>query len=177
MSTHKWYAIQTYAGSEMAVKRAIENLVKDNGIEDRLKEIVVPTEDVIEFKNGKEKITERSLYSGYVFAHLDLNTELWHRIQSLPKVGRFIGESKKPTPLTEKDINLILEKVRNRAAPKPKISFEEGENVRITEGPFANFTAIVEEYDMVRGLLKLNVSIFGRSTPVEILYSQVEKII
>ncbi|ELV9651947.1 transcription termination/antitermination protein NusG [Campylobacter coli] len=177
MSTHKWYAIQTYPGSEMAVKRAIENLVKDNGIEEQLKEIVVPTEDVIEFKNGKEKISERSLYSGYVFAHLDLNTELWHRIQSLPKVGRFIGESKKPTPLTEKDINLILEKVHNRAAPKPKISFEEGENVRITEGPFANFTAIVEEYDMVRGLLKLNVSIFGRSTPVEILYSQVEKII
>ncbi|ECL3716023.1 transcription termination/antitermination protein NusG [Campylobacter jejuni] len=177
MSTHKWYAIQTYAGSEMAVKRAIENLVKDNGIEEQLKEIVVPTEDVIEFKNGKEKISERSLYSGYVFALLDLNTELWHRIQSLPKVGRFIGESKKPTPLTEKDINLILEKVHNRTAPKPKISFEEGENVRITEGPFANFTAIVEEYDMVRGLLKLNVSIFGRSTPVEILYSQVEKII
>ncbi|EOU4885460.1 transcription termination/antitermination protein NusG [Campylobacter jejuni] len=177
MSTHKWYAIQTYAGSEMAVKRAIENLVKDNGIEEQLKEIVVPTEDVIEFKNGKEKISERSLYSGYVFALLDLNTELWHRIQSLPKVGRFIGESKKPTPLTEKDINLILEKVHNRATPKPKISFEEGENVRITEGPFANFTAIVEEYDMVRGLLKLNVSIFGRSTPVEILYSQVEKII
>lgn len=177
MNTHKWYAIQTYAGSEMAVKRAIENLVKENGIENQLKEIVVPTEDVIEFKNGKEKISERSLYSGYVFAHLDLNTELWHRIQSLPKVGRFIGESKKPTPLSEKDINLILEKVHNRAAPKPKIAFEEGENVRITEGPFANFTGMVEEYDMVRGLLKLNVSIFGRSTPVEILYSQVEKII
>ncbi|EAJ7577913.1 transcription termination/antitermination protein NusG [Campylobacter upsaliensis] len=177
MSEHKWYAIQTYAGSEMAVKRAIENLVKDNKIEERLKEIVVPTEDVIEFKNGKEKISERSLYSGYVFANLNLDTELWHRIQSLPKVGRFIGESKNPTPLSEKDINLILEKAYNKVAPKPKISFEEGENVRITEGPFANFTGIVEEYDMVRGLLKLNVSIFGRSTPVEILYSQVEKVI
>lgn len=177
MSEHKWYAIQTYAGSEMAVKRAIENLVKDNKIEERLKEIVVPTEDVIEFKNGKEKISERSLYSGYVFANLNLDTELWHRIQSLPKVGRFIGESKNPTPLSEKDINLILEKAYNKAAPKPKISFEEGENVRITKGPFANFTGIVEEYDMVRGLLKLNVSIFGRSTPVEILYSQVEKVI
>ncbi|MEB2806593.1 transcription termination/antitermination protein NusG [Campylobacter upsaliensis] len=177
MSEYKWYAIQTYAGSEMAVKRAIENLVKDNKIEERLKEIVVPTEDVIEFKNGKEKISERSLYSGYVFANLNLDTELWHRIQSLPKVGRFIGESKNPTPLSEKDINLILEKAYNKAAPKPKISFEEGENVRIIEGPFANFTGIVEEYDMVRGLLKLNVSIFGRSTPVEILYSQVEKVI
>ena len=177
MGDFKWYAIQTYAGSEMSVKRAIENLMKDGGISEQLKDIVVPTEDVIEFKNGKEKISSRSLYSGYVFANLDLSTELWHKIQSLPKVGRFIGESKKPTPLSEKDIKLILEKAQNKAAPKPKISFDEGENVRIIEGPFANFTGAVEEYDMVRGILKLNVSIFGRSTPVEILYSQVEKIV
>ena len=108
---HKWYAIQTYAGSEMSVKRAIENLVRDNHIEEQLKEIIVPTEDVIEIKNGKKKINERSLYPGYAFAHLDLDTALWHKIQSLPKVGRFIGEAKKPTPLSEKDINLILEKM------------------------------------------------------------------
>ena len=174
---HKWYAIQTYAGSEMSVKRAIENLVRDNHIEEQLKEIIVPTEDVIEIKNGKKKINERSLYPGYAFAYLDLDTALWHKIQSLPKVGRFIGEAKKPTPLSEKDINLILEKVQKRAAPKPKIFFDNEENVRITEGPFANFTGIVEEYDMIHGKLKLNVSIFGRSTPVEILYSQVEKIV
>lgn len=179
---HKWYAIQTYAGSEMAVKRGIENLVKDNALEAQVSQIIVPTEDVIEFKNGKEKITERSLYSGYVFVCLEFSIELWHKIQSLPKVGRFIGESKtgerkQPTPLNEKDIRLILEKVQNKAAPKPKISFEKDENVRIVEGPFANFTGVVEEYDPVRGLLKLNVSIFGRSTPVEILYSQIEKII
>lgn len=174
---HRWYAIQTYAGSEMSVKRAIENLVKDHGIEEQLEEIVVPTEDVIEIKNGKKKINERSLYPGYAFAKLDLDTSLWHKIQSLPKVGRFIGEAKKPTPLSDKDINLILEKVSKRAAPKPKIYFETGEIVRITEGPFANFNATVEEYDMVHGKLRLNVSIFGRSTPVEILYSQVEKIV
>ncbi len=143
--SHKWYAIQTYAGSEMAVKRGIENLVRDHGIEDQLKEVIVPTEDVIEIKNGKQKINERTLYPGYAFACLDLDTALWHKIQSLPKVGRFIGEAKKPTPLTE--------------------------------GPFANFTGIVEEYDMIHGKLRLNVSIFGRSTPVDILYSQVEKII
>ena len=174
---HKWYAIQTYAGSEMAVKRGIENLVKDLGIEDQLKEVIVPTEDVIEIKDKKKKITERSLYPGYACAHIDLDTNLWHRIQSLPKVGRFIGESKKPTPLSEKDIKLILEKAQKKGSPKPKISFEEGESVRITEGPFANFTGVVEEYDMEHGTLKLNVSIFGRSTPVEILYSQVEKIV
>jgi transcriptional antiterminator NusG len=174
---HKWYAIQTYSGSELSVKKAIENLVKELQIEDKLGEIVVPTEDLIEVKNGKKRIVERSLYPGYAFAKLDLNTDLWHKIQSLPKVGRFIGESKKPTPLSEKDIELILEKAKRKEAPKPKISFEPGEMVRITEGPFANFTGVVEEYDLEHGKLKLNVSIFGRSTPVEILYSQVEKIV
>lgn len=177
MSEHKWYAIQTYAGSEMAVKNAIECLIKDNALDEHFSEVLVPVEDIIEFKNGKEKISTRSLYSGYVFANLNLSTELWHKIQSLPKVSRFIGESKKPAPLNEKDIKLILEKVNNKAAPKPKISFAKDESVRIIEGPFANFTGIVEEYDMIRGILKLNVSIFGRSTPVEILYSQVERIV
>ena len=174
MADYKWYAIQTYAGSEMSVKRAIENIFSQLGEEDKLKEIVVPTEDVIEVKNGEKKISERCLYSGYVFAHLDLDLAIWHKIQSLPKVSRFIGESKKPTPLSDKDINLILEKANSKSAPKPKISFDIGESVRITEGPFANFTGVVEEYDMVHGMLKLNVSIFGRSTPVEITYSQVE---
>ncbi|MDD3463584.1 MAG: transcription termination/antitermination protein NusG [Sulfurospirillaceae bacterium] len=177
MMAHKWYAIQTYAGSEQAVKKAIINLVQDRGISEKLANIIVPTEDVIEVKNGKKKISERSLYPGYAFAELDLDTALWHMIQSMPKVGRFIGESKKPTPLSEKDIALILEKAQNKGAPKPKIFFENGESVRITEGPFANFTGSVEEYDMEHGKLKLNVSIFGRSTPVEILYSQVEKIV
>ncbi|MDR3345888.1 MAG: transcription termination/antitermination protein NusG [Campylobacteraceae bacterium] len=174
---YKWYAIQTYAGSEQSVKRAIETLANDFGIADKLDGIIVPTEDVIEVKNGKKKISERSLYSGYVFANLDLDTDLWHKIQSLPRVSRFIGESKKPTPLSQKDISLILEKAEKKGAPKPKISFDNGESVRITEGPFANFTGIVEEYDMEHGKLRLNVSIFGRSTPVEILYSQVEKIV
>ncbi len=175
--SHKWYAIQTYAGSEKSVKNAIQTIFQQLGIEEKLKDILVPTEDVIEVKNGEQKITERSLYPGYVFANIDLDTDTWHRIQSLPKVSRFIGESKKPTPLSEKDINLIIAKTEQKAAPKPKIFFDVGESVRITEGPFANFTGVVEEYDMVHGTLKLNVSIFGRSTPVEILYTQVEKII
>ena len=177
MADYKWYAIQAYAGSEMSVKRAIENIFAQLGVEDKLQEIVVPTEDVIEVKNGEKKISERCLYPGYVFANIDLDMNIWHKIQSLPKVSRFIGESKKPTPLSDNDINLILEKARTKSAPKPKISFEVGESVRITEGPFANFTGVVEEYDMIHGTLKLNVSIFGRSTPVEITYSQVEKII
>ena len=174
---NKWYAIQTYAGSEMAVKRAIEALKQDEALEAKIGEVLVPTEDVIEVKNTKQTIKERSLYPGYCFANLDLDTTLWHRIQMLPKVSRFIGEAKKPSPLPETDIEIILEKINNREAPKPKINFEDGETVRIVDGPFANFNGIVEEYDMIHGKLRLNVSIFGRSTPIEISYSQVEKII
>jgi len=180
MSDKKWYAIQSFAGSELAVKRAIENMLTELGWKDKLGEIIVPTEEVIDIKNGKKKITERCIYPGYVFVELedlDKNTQLWQKIQSLPKVGGFIGESNKPTPLSKSDIDLIIQKAQQKSAPKPKISFAHGETVRIVEGPFANFTGTVEEYDLSQGKLKLNVTIFGRSTPVEIAHTQVEKII
>lgn len=173
----QWYAIQTYAGSELSVKRAIEQMAVDHGIEEKIEQIVVPTEEVIEMKNGQKKITERTLYSGYVFAHVDLDTNLWHKVQSLPRVSRFIGEQKTPTALSAADIKNILDKMENKSAPRPKVDFEKGEMVRIIDGSFANFTGLVEEYDLEHGKLKLNVSIFGRNTPVEILYTQVEKII
>ncbi len=173
----QWYAIQVYSGSEQAVKKGIELLAVENGIEDQIESIIVPTEEVIEVKNGEKKITERVLYSGYVFAHVSLDTSLWHKIQSLPRVSRFIGEGKTATPLSEADIKVILDKMEKKAAPRPKVDFEDGEMVRIVDGPFANFTGMVEEYDLDHGKLKLNVSIFGRNTPVEILYTQVEKII
>ncbi len=174
---YQWYAIQTYSGSEQSVKRAIEQLVIDYGIEEKVERIVVPTEEVIEVKNGEKKITERTLYSGYAFAHIDLDTDLWHKIQSLPRVSRFIGEQKTPTALAAADVKNILDRMEQKAAPRPKVDFETGEMVRIVDGPFSNFTGMVEEYDLNHGTLKLNVSIFGRNTPVEILYTQVEKII
>jgi len=174
---HQWYAIQTYSGSERAVQAGIEQLVADHGLEEKVQRVVVPTEEVIEVKNREKKITQRSLYSGYVFALIDLDTALWHKIQSLPRVSRFIGEQKTPTALSDADIQKILDKMENQGAPRPKVDFETGEMVRIIDGPFANFTGVVEEYDLDHGKLKLNVSIFGRNTPVEILYTQVEKII
>jgi len=174
---YQWYAIQTYSGSEKAVKAGIEQLAKDYGLEEKIEQVVVPTEEVIEVKNGQKKITERTLYSGYVFASIDLDTDLWHKIQSLPRVSRFIGEQKTPTALSEADIKVILDKMEHQGAPRPKVDFETGEMVRIIDGPFANFTGMVEEYDLDHGKLKLNVSIFGRNTPVEILYTQVEKIL
>ena len=173
---HKWYAIQTYSGSELAVRRALIQLSEEMA-DGRIAEVLVPTEDLIEIKKGKKSIVERPLYPAYAFAKIELDTGLWHSIQSMPKVGRFIGESKKPTPLSEKDITAILDKVNNRAAAKPKVSFDEGEMVRVNEGPFANFNGIVEDFDMASGILKLNVSIFGRNTPVEISYSQVERVV
>lgn len=175
-SNHQWYSIQTY-GSEKAVKQAILNLVQELGLQVVITDVIVPTEDVIEVKEGKKKISERSLYSGYVFAKIDLNREVQHLIQRIPKVSGFIGEANTPTPLSEHDINIILDRVNNRAAPKPKVYFDSGETVRIVDGPFANFTATVDEYDLEHGTLKLNVSIFGRATPVDISYTQVEKII
>ena len=172
---HNWYAIQTHSGSELTIKNALEKLAKD--LEDgRVEQVIVPTEDLIEIKKGKKVIIEKPIYSAYVFAKIDLDTALWHAIQSMPKVGRFIGESKKPSPLSEKDINQILDKVNKRQPAKPKVSFEEGEQLRITEGSFANFNGVVESFDLTSGLLKLNVLIFGRNTPVEISYASVERV-
>ncbi len=173
---HNWYAIQTHSGSELAIKRALEKLSEETN-DGKIEQVLVPTEDLIEIKKGEKVIIERPLYSAYVFANIDLDTALWHAIQAMPKVGRFIGESKKPTPLSEKDINQILEKVENRGVAKPKVSFEEGEMVRIKDGSFANFNGIVESFDLTSGMLKLNVVIFGRNTPVEISYSQIERVV
>ena len=173
---HQWYSIQTY-GNERTVRLAILNMIEEMRLQDKITDVIVPTEDVIEVKDGKKKISERSLYSGYVFARIDLTTQVQHLIQTIPKVSGFIGEANIPTPLSEHDINVILDRINNRAAPKPKVFFDNGETVRIVEGPFANFTATVDEYDLEHGTLKLNVSIFGRATPVDISYTQVEKII
>jgi transcriptional antiterminator NusG len=172
----QWYAIQTHSGSELSVKNALLRL-KDEMQDGRISEVLVPTEDLIEIKKGNKVIIERPLYPAYAFARIDLDTALWHAIQSMPKVGRFIGESKRPTPLSEKDINSILDKIEKKAAPRPKVSFAEGENVRIKDGSFANFNGIVENFDLQSGMLTLNVSIFGRNTPVEISYTQVELIV
>ena len=120
---HQWYSIQTY-GNDRLVRDSILNMIEEFGLQDFIEEVIVPTEDVIEVKKGKKKVTERSLYSGYVFAKIDLNTEIQHMVQSLPKVSGFIGESNIPTPLSEHDINVILDRINNRAAPKPKVYFE-----------------------------------------------------
>jgi transcriptional antiterminator NusG len=175
---HKWYTIQTFAGREQYVKKALLYMIEDEHLESRIKEVVVPTEDVIEIKNGEKRITERSLYSGYVFANmlLDSGNELISKIQSISQVSGFIGNKYGPIPLSQKDVDKILDKVNNRPAAKPKVDFVKGEAVKIAEGSFKNFPAKVEEYDIEQGILKLNVLILGRPTSTELPYTQVEKI-
>ena len=172
---HNWYAIQTHSGSELTIKRALVSLSEELA-DGRIEQVLVPTEDLIEIKKGEKIIIEKPLYSAYVFAKIDLDTRLWHAIQSMPKVGRFIGEAKKPSPLSDKDVQQIINKVEKRSAPKPKVSFEEGELLRIKEGSFANFNGNVESFDLTSGMITMNVLIFGRNTPVEISYTQVEKV-
>lgn len=173
----EWYTIQVYSGSELSVKEAI-NIIASNEIqEQRIMNILVPVEELIEIKDGKKHITEKALYPGYVFIEVDLDTNLWHKLQALPKVSRFVGDKHSATPLSKNDINLIIKKTEEKLDPRPKISFINGENVRIIDGPFSNFVATVDNYDFLHGKLKLNISIFGRNTPVEMLYTQVEKII
>lgn len=171
----EWYAIQTYSGSEQSVKKAIINLIKETNSDDKFDTIVIPTEKVFEIKDKQKKYTQKSIYPGYVFIRIDLDTRLWHLIQSLPRVGRFIGESKKPTPLNENDIKNILEKIENPPAPRPKVSFSVGENVRVVDGPFANLPGVVESYDMENRKLVLNIVVFNRNVKCELSDSEVEK--
>lgn len=173
----EWYTIQVYSGNEQAVKKSINIVASEEVKQEKIKSIIVPTEELIEIKDGKKNITERALYPGYVFIQVDLDTNLWHKIQALPKVSRFIGDKHSATPLSKDDIDLIIKKTEEKPDPRPKISFINGENVRIIDGAFSNFVATVDNYDFLHGKLRLNVSIFGRNTPVEMLYTQVEKII
>lgn len=171
----EWYAIQTYSGSEQSVKKAILNLIQETNSSDKLNDIIIPTEEIFEIKDKQKKFVKKSIYPGYLFIHIDLDTKLWHLIQSLPRVGRFIGESKKPTPLNESDIKNILEKIQNPPAPRPKFSFTVGESVRVVNGPFVNFTGVVESYDMENRKLILNIVILNRSVRCELSDSEVEK--
>ena len=161
----------------MSVEESINRIKSENGMEDKIFDVIVPTEELIESKNNKQKITKKSLYPGYVFVQLNLDTALWQKIQSLPRVAKFIGEGKIPTPLSDKDVEVLIFKYKEERTPRPRISFEVGEIVRIKEGSFANFNGTVEEYDVTHGKLKLNVSIFSRNTPIEILHNQVEKVL
>ena len=171
-----WYVIHTYSGYENKVKTGLEERIKQFGKEEYFGEIVVPTENVVEMIRGERKTTSRKFFPGYVLINMAMNNETWHIVKSTPKVTGFIGGGNQPIPIPEKQATDILHQIKEgKLKPKPKVSFEKGDSVSITDGPFTNFNGFVEEVKPEKGRLKVLVSIFGRSTPIELEFLQVKK--
>jgi transcriptional antiterminator NusG len=172
----KWYVIQAYSGYESKVKVALEERIRQHGMEEFFGEILIPKENVQDTtKTGGKRVTSRTFYPGYIFVNMELNERTWHLVKDTPKVSGFVG-GRHPTPVALSEINAIFQQVAEGAAkPKPRVVFDTGDHVRVTDGAFANFTGTVQEVNPSKQKVTVLVSIFGRATPVELEYSQVEK--
>ena len=176
-SAKQWYIVHTYSGFEERVKENLTQRVDALGMREKFGEIKIPTETLVEMKGGKKKEVQRKFFPGYILVEMEMSDAAWHVVKNTPKVTGFVGTGKKPTPLSEDEVNQILEQVVTaKEKPKPKYVFEKAEPVRITDGPFNNFTGVVDEVNLDRNTLKVMVTIFGRQTPVELDFSQVQKI-
>jgi transcriptional antiterminator NusG len=175
----KWYIIHTYSGFERKVKESLESRVRAYPeLEHRIGQVLIPTESVTEVRGGKKYTSERMFYPGYVLVEMDMDDNVWHVVKSTPRVTGFVGTGQQPTPLSDEEVQQIVYRVADsKEKPKLKVKFEKNESVRITEGPFASFTGVVDEVNEDRETLKVMVTIFGRSTPVELEFGQVEKVI
>ncbi len=174
----KWYIIHSYSGFERKVKESLESRIRAFGLENKIGKVLIPTETVTEVRNGKKYTSERMFYPGYVLVEMDMDDHVWHVVKSTPRVTGFVGTGQQPTPLSEDEVNQIVYRVADsREKPKLKVKYEKNESVRISEGPFATFTGVVDEVNEDRETLKVMVTIFGRSTPVELEFGQVEKIL
>ena len=173
----RWYVVHAYSGYEKKVALAIQERIDRHGLQDKFGEIMVPTEEVVEMKSGQKRTSERMFFPGYVLVQMDLDDDTWHLIKETPRVMGFIGgKADKPAPITDKEANLILQRMQDsEETPRPKTMFEPGEMVRVTDGPFNDFNGTVEEVNYEKSRLRVAVSIFGRSTPVELEFTQVEK--
>lgn len=173
----RWYVVHAYSNYENQVKRTLEERIKRSGLEEFFGKILVPTEEVVEMRSGQQRRSERKFFPGYVLVQMELNDETWHLVKEVPKVLGFIGgTSDKPLPITEQEADRILNKVEEGTAkPRPKTLFEVGEVVRVVEGPFKDFNGVVEEVNYDKSRLRVSVLIFGRATPVELDFGQVEK--
>jgi transcriptional antiterminator NusG len=172
-----WYVVHAYSGFEAQVKRSLEERVRRAGKEELFGEILVPTEEVVEMRGGQQRKSERKFFPGYVLVQMEMSDETWHLVKDVPKVMGFIGGSgDRPAPISEREANAILERVREGVEkPRPKVLFEPGEVVRVIDGPFNDFNGVVEDVDYEKSRLKVSVLIFGRSTPVDLEFGQVEK--
>ncbi len=173
----RWYIIHTYSGFERKVKESLESRRNAFGLQDKIGSVVIPTEPVTEIRGGKKYTTERAFLPGYVLVQMEMDDHVWHVVKSTPRVTGFLGAGNQPTPLSEEEVNQIVFRVaEGKDKPKLKVKFEKNESVRITEGPFATFTGVVDEVNEDRETLKVMVTIFGRATPVELEFGQVEKV-
>ncbi len=169
-----WFVVHTYSGYEEKVKQGIEERAEKRGLSEKISRILIPTERVIELKSGKKKESDKKFYPGYILVEMDLDDETWHLVRSTPRVTGFVGGTK-PVPIPEEEVELIIHQLEKGPVPQVKTQFQKGENVRIIDGPFTNFVGYVDEVDIDHGRLKVMVSIFGRQTPVELNFFQVEK--
>ena len=173
----RWYIVHAYSNFERKVAESIKERAAGAGLGDMLEEVLVPMEEVVEMRRGRKVSSERKFFPGYVLVKMDLNDETYHLIKVTPKVTGFLGTENKPIPITDDEAGRILQQVQEGVErPKPSVTFEIGEQVRVADGPFASFNGLVEEVDEERARLKVAVSIFGRATPVELEYAQVEKL-
>ena len=175
--TKRWYVVHAYSGFEKSVQRALVERIARAGMQEFFGQILVPVEEVVEMKSGQKSISERKFFPGYVLVEMDMNDESWHLVKSTPKVTGFIGgTATKPTPISEKEVAKIMQQIQEGVEkPRPKVLFETGEMVRIKEGPFTDFNGNVEEVNYEKSRMRVAVTIFGRSTPVELQFDQVEK--
>jgi len=173
----KWYVIHAYSGYEQQVMRNLKVRIKLHGMEDQFGEILVPTEEVVEMRDGKKRKSDRKFFPGYVLVQMEMNDDTWHLVKESPRVLGFIGgTTDKPAPISDAEANSILQRVEDGVdRPRPKIVFEPGEVVRVNDGPFTDFNGVVEEVNYEKSRLRVSVLIFGRSTPVELEFGQVEK--
>ena len=172
----RWYIIHSYSGFERKVKESLESRVQAFGLQERIGKVLIPTEAVTEVRNGKKYVVERMFYPGYVLVEMNMDDHVWHVVKSTPRVTGFVGTGQQPTPLSEEEVQHIVFRVGEaKDKPKLKVKFEKNEKVKITEGPFATFDGIVDDVNEVKETVKVMVTIFGRSTPVELEFGQVEK--
>jgi transcriptional antiterminator NusG len=175
--TKRWYIVHAYSNFERKVAESIKERAAAAGLADLFEEVLVPMEEVVEMRRGRKVSSERKFFPGYVLVKMELNDQTYHLIKSTPKVTGFLGTENKPIPITDEEAGRILQQVQEGVErPKPSVTFEIGEQVRVADGPFASFNGLVEEVDEERARLKVAVSIFGRATPVELEYAQVEKL-
>jgi transcriptional antiterminator NusG len=173
-----WYIIHTYSGFEQKVRESLISRSQAFGFAERIGEVLIPTEEVVEMRSGKKVTSKRMLYPGYVLVQMEMDETLWHHVKETPRVTGFVGGGNQPVPLSADEVNSILFRQATSAErPRPKLSFEKGETVRINDGPFTNFTGKVDEINPERDTLRVLVTIFGRATPVELDFLQVEKVV